>query len=55
MIFSEFTKSRRNYMTICVNDRIVKNYNIENAIVDGYKNFLHINQFPIVMVNIYTP
>ena len=48
----EYTKSRKTYMTISLNGRIIKNYDIENAIVNSYKNFLHINQYPIVVINI---
>jgi len=48
----EYTKSRKSYITICLNGRIVRNYDIENAIIDSYKNFLHTNQYPIVVINV---
>jgi DNA mismatch repair protein MutL len=48
----EFTKSRKSYITISLNGRIVRNYDIENTIIDSYKNFLHTNQYPIVVINI---
>lgn len=48
----EYTKSRKTYITISLNGRIVRNYDIENAIIDSYKNFLHTNQYPIVVINV---
>jgi len=44
----DHTRSRKNFMTIIINDRIVKNYKIEKTIIESYKNFLHTNQYPIV-------
>lgn len=49
----KFTRSKRNFITITVNDRIVRNYKIESQIIKTYKEFLHTNQFPILVINIY--
>ncbi len=46
------TRSKKNYITLAINGRIIRNYNIENAIVEGYGKFLHTNQFPITILNI---
>lgn len=37
---------------ISVNHRLIKNIKLEQAIIDGYKGYLHTNQYPIVYLNI---
>lgn len=46
------TRSKKSYITLAINGRIIRNYDIENAIIEGYGKFLHTNQFPISILNI---
>ncbi len=46
------TRSKKSYITLAINGRIIRNYEIENAIISGYGKFLHTNQFPITILNI---
>ncbi len=46
------TRSRKNHITISVNKRLVRNYEIENQIIQAYDKFLHTNQFPITFIEI---
>ena len=39
-------------ITISINQRLIKNYEIENAIIKGYQGFLHTNEYPIVFLEI---
>ncbi len=48
----EYTRSKKSFMTICVNSRIVSNYKIENQILESFKDYLHTNQYPIILVDI---
>ena len=48
----EITKAKKNDIVISVNDRLIKNIKIENAIISGYKGFLHTGQFPICFIKI---
>jgi DNA mismatch repair protein MutL len=45
----EIYRSSRNYVTIVVNDRVVKNYDLVKAIVEGYEAYLPVNKYPIVV------
>lgn len=46
------TRSSRNNMTILVNGRVVKNNNIINAIIEGYKTLLTVGRYPICVIEI---
>ncbi len=46
------TRSKKNYITLAINGRIIRNYQIENALINGYGKFLHTNQYPITILNI---
>ncbi len=46
------TRSSRNSITIIVNGRVVRNYNIVNAVVEGYHNLLMTGRYPISVINI---
>lgn len=46
------TRSSRNNMTIIVNGRVVRNNNITNAIIEGYKTLLTVGRYPICVVEI---
>lgn len=48
----ETTRSTKNYITLIVNGRVVKNYNIIKAIIDGYHTYLPKHRYPIVVLNI---
>ncbi len=46
------TRSKKSYITLAINGRIIRNYQIENALINGYGKFLHTNQYPITILNI---
>lgn len=46
------TRASKKDIIISVNHRLIKNIKLEQAIIDGYKGYLHTNQFPIVYLNI---
>ncbi|MFZ2464066.1 MAG: DNA mismatch repair endonuclease MutL [Caldibacillus thermoamylovorans] len=48
----EVTRASRNYISIMVNGRFIKNYPIANAVIAGYHTLLPIGRFPIVYLNI---
>ena len=50
----EILKSNRNYMITFVNNRIVKNIEINKAINDAYYTYKPDIKYPIVILNIYT-
>lgn len=47
----EVTRASRNYMSMMVNGRFIKNYKVSNAMLEGYHTFLPIGRYPIVLVN----
>ena len=50
----EILKSNRNYMITFVNNRIVKNMDLNRAINDAYSTYKPDIKYPIVVLNIYT-
>ena len=50
----EVLKSNRNYMITFVNDRLVKNQELNKAINDAYFTYKPDIKYPIVVLNIYT-
>ncbi len=46
------TRSRKSHITIGLNERLIRNYDIENKIINSYGTFLHTGQFPIAFINI---
>ena len=48
----EITKSNRNHIITLVNGRVVKNIELNKAIIDSYHTKIPINQYPIVILNI---
>ena len=50
----EILKSNRNHMIVMVNDRIVKNFDINKAINDAYYTYKPDIKFPIVVLKINT-
>ncbi len=47
-------KSNRNYITTFVNDRLVKNFDLNKSINDAYYTYKPVDRFPVVVLNIYT-
>ncbi|CAK8053682.1 DNA mismatch repair endonuclease MutL [Eupransor demetentiae] len=48
----ELTRSSRDYLTVLVNHRFVKNFSVSNAIVQGYGSKLMVGRFPMGALNI---
>lgn len=46
------TRASKKDIIISVNHRLIKKIKLEQAIIDGYKGYLHTNQYPIVYLNI---
>lgn len=46
------TRSRKSHITIGMNERLIRNYDIENKVVSSYGTFLHTGQYPITFLNI---
>jgi DNA mismatch repair protein MutL len=46
------TKSNRNSMILIVNKRVVKSLNVQQAILEGYTNYLFLNRYPMVILNV---
>lgn len=52
LVKPEIYRSNKLEITFIVNGRFVKNYNLTNAILEGYKTFLPIGKYPICVVYI---
>lgn len=50
----EMTRASKNYMTLIVNGRWVKNYAANQAVLDGLHTYLPIGRFPIAVINVET-
>ena len=48
----EETRASKNYVNIFINGRYIKNYGIQNAIIDAYGTLLMINRYPLCVINI---
>ena len=48
----EETRASKNYINIFINGRYIKNYGIQNAIIDAYGTLLMINRYPFCVINI---
>lgn len=48
----EVTRANRNYITLMINGRYVKNLQINRAIIDGYVTKLMVGRYPIAVFNI---
>ncbi|MGX7419665.1 DNA mismatch repair endonuclease MutL [Carnobacterium gallinarum] len=48
----ELTRASRNYMSIMINGRYIKNYLLNKAIVSGYRSKLMVGRYPIVCLSI---
>ncbi|MBF0848632.1 DNA mismatch repair protein MutL, partial [Streptococcus danieliae] len=47
----EETRSNKSYINIFINGRYIKNYSIQNAVIDAYGTLLMKNRYPIVILN----
>ncbi|EKS20974.1 DNA mismatch repair protein mutL [Streptococcus urinalis FB127-CNA-2] len=48
----ELTRANRNYITLLINGRYIKNFLLNRAILDGYGSKLMVGRFPIAVINI---
>lgn len=48
----ELTRASRNYISLILNGRFVRNYPLTRAVIDGYGSKLMIGRFPIAVINI---
>lgn len=48
----EVTRASRNYLSLIVNGRYIKNYLLNKAIVEGYGSKLMVGRFPVAVVEI---
>lgn len=48
----ELTRASKNYITVLINGRYIKNFLINKALVEGYGSKLMIGRFPIAVLNI---
>ena len=48
----EETRASKNYINIFINGRYIKNYGIQNAIIEAYGTLLMINRYPLCVINI---
>ncbi|MDR2822883.1 MAG: DNA mismatch repair endonuclease MutL [Acholeplasmatales bacterium] len=46
------TKSNKRDIYLTVNNRLIKNPRLINAVVDGFHSFIMLNRFPIALINI---
>ena len=49
----ELTRSTRNFISILLNGRYIKNFQLNNAIIDGYGSKLTARHYPIVVIAIH--
>ncbi len=47
-----FNRSSRNHITIIANNRVIKNNKIINAVTEGFRTYLPIGKYPIVLLKI---
>ena len=48
----ELTRANRNYITLLINGRYIKNFLINRAILEGYGSKLMVGRFPIAVIDI---
>ncbi|HEY8365060.1 MAG TPA: DNA mismatch repair endonuclease MutL [Haloplasmataceae bacterium] len=48
----EVNRTTKNYITLVVNKRIIKNYTLTNAILEGYETYLPIKRYPVVVLDL---
>ncbi len=50
--YPESTRASRNYISLMINGRYIKNFLLTKAIIEGYHTLLPVGRYPIVMLNI---
>lgn len=48
----KLTRASRNYISVLINGRYVKNYQLNKAIIKGYGSKLMVGRYPVVVLNI---
>lgn len=48
----EITRASRNYISVIINGRYIKDFRVTKAILDGYHTFLPIGRYPIAVIKI---
>lgn len=48
----ELTRASRKYMSLILNGRYIRNYQLSRAIIDGYGSKLMVGRYPIAIVNV---
>mgnify|MGYP000423507841 CR=1 FL=1 len=48
----ELTRATRNYLSILINGRFIKNYQLNKAIIKGYGSKLMVGRYPIAVLAI---
>ena len=46
------TRSSKQYINIFINSRVIKSFLLTNSVIDGYKQYVMDNRYPIVIINI---
>ncbi len=52
MIQPQYTRATRNAIAVFMNDRMVRPYKIQKAIIDSYHDYIPNDRYPIVILNI---
>lgn len=48
----ELTRASRSYMTILLNGRYIKNYQLSKAVIEGYGSKLMVGRYPVAVLNL---
>ena len=49
----EHTRSNRNHLWVYINDRMIRHFKIQNAVVEGYRRHIPKDRFPMGVIKIY--
>ncbi len=49
----ELTRSSRNYISVILNGRYIKNFALTKAVIEGYGSKLMIGRFPLAVINVF--
>ena len=49
----ELTRANRNYISLFINGRYIKNFLLNRAILDGYGKQAHGGRFPLAVIHIH--
>ncbi|MDI9540717.1 MAG: DNA mismatch repair endonuclease MutL [Bacillota bacterium] len=52
IVHPAITRATRQYINSFINGRIIKSYQIQKAIIEGYKGYMMSNRYPIAIINI---